>query len=192
MKIKKQLSEMRLFANEIIEDLRPYAERIEIAGSIRRNKPEVADVEIIYIPKYKETIVNQDLFGNIEIKKTDLLSEYILDNKDYDFRLNKLGSKTYGLHNKLMLFKDVPLDLFSASEHNFAIIKLIRTGSFEFNIFLAQRALAIGSPLKEYEGGTIKNNKIIQFQTEQEIFEYYDIKYLTPEERTDPKNFKIL
>ncbi len=38
--------------------LAPYCERIEIAGSIRRKKPEVKDIELVAIPKLE----NQSIF----------------------------------------------------------------------------------------------------------------------------------
>jgi DNA polymerase/3'-5' exonuclease PolX len=38
-------------AQETVELLRPHCERIEIAGSIRREKPEPNDIEIVAIPK---------------------------------------------------------------------------------------------------------------------------------------------
>lgn len=47
MKLDKALE----IAERIKELLAPYSERIEIAGSIRRKKPEVKDVELVAIPK---------------------------------------------------------------------------------------------------------------------------------------------
>jgi DNA polymerase/3'-5' exonuclease PolX len=45
-------------AGRIVEALRPYCERIEIAGSLRREKPMVGDIEIVAIPRRPV-----DLFG---------------------------------------------------------------------------------------------------------------------------------
>lgn len=38
-----QLNQARELAANLVEQMRPYCERVEIAGSIRRHKPEVAD-----------------------------------------------------------------------------------------------------------------------------------------------------
>lgn len=38
-------------AEEIKEALAHHCERIEIAGSIRRKKPEVGDIELLFVPK---------------------------------------------------------------------------------------------------------------------------------------------
>ena len=38
-------------ARELCEALKPHCERLIVAGSLRRGKQEVGDVEILYIPK---------------------------------------------------------------------------------------------------------------------------------------------
>ncbi len=38
-------------AEKVKAQLAPHCERIEIAGSIRRKKPDVGDIEIVAIPK---------------------------------------------------------------------------------------------------------------------------------------------
>lgn len=45
------LSEAKTIALEIYELLKPHCERIKIAGSIRREKAFVNDIEIVCIPK---------------------------------------------------------------------------------------------------------------------------------------------
>lgn len=40
-----------VIAEKIKAQLAPHCDRIEIAGSIRRKKPEVKDIEIVVIPK---------------------------------------------------------------------------------------------------------------------------------------------
>ncbi len=46
-----QLDKALEIAEKTKELLAPYCERIEIAGSIRRKKPEVKDIELVAIPK---------------------------------------------------------------------------------------------------------------------------------------------
>jgi DNA polymerase/3'-5' exonuclease PolX len=47
---KVPLEVARKLACEVIEKLRPACQRIEIAGSIRRAKPEVGDIELVVVP----------------------------------------------------------------------------------------------------------------------------------------------
>ena len=46
-----QLCKIQRIANSVLKELKPYCERIEIAGSIRRQKPDPNDIEIVAIPK---------------------------------------------------------------------------------------------------------------------------------------------
>lgn len=45
------LERARQLANAVRDELAPGCQRIEIAGSIRRRKPEIGDIEIVCIPK---------------------------------------------------------------------------------------------------------------------------------------------
>jgi DNA polymerase/3'-5' exonuclease PolX len=47
-------------ADRVRDLLAPHCDRIEIAGSIRRQKADVGDIEIVAIPK---TVTDGDLFG---------------------------------------------------------------------------------------------------------------------------------
>ena len=67
-------------AQGIVNHLRDYTGRIEIAGSLRREKQDVGDIEIICIPKVQKVDSHVSLFGVAEKKEVNLL----------DKRLNEL------------------------------------------------------------------------------------------------------
>jgi len=48
---RMKLEEAQVIAEKTKALLAPYCERIEIAGSIRRKKPDVGDIELVAIPK---------------------------------------------------------------------------------------------------------------------------------------------
>ena len=52
------LVKAKKWADRIVEILAPHCDRIEIAGSIRRQKPTIGDIEVVCIPKQ-----NLDMFG---------------------------------------------------------------------------------------------------------------------------------
>lgn len=52
----------KAIADRLLAQIGPYCERIEIAGSVRRGKPDVHDIEIVAVPKITEM---SDMFGNI-------------------------------------------------------------------------------------------------------------------------------
>lgn len=99
MKAKLPLKDAAALALLMVERLKPYCERIEIAGSIRRRKPEIGDIELLAIPKYEET----DTFG----KFTENHTLDLLDWSDYG-KFIKGGHK----YKQITLFKGINLDLF--------------------------------------------------------------------------------
>ncbi|MEW6287659.1 MAG: hypothetical protein AB1509_15670 [Chloroflexota bacterium] len=58
MKTKLPLPEAQKIAARVIDALAPHCQRIEVAGSIRRQSPQVGDIEIVCQPK-----TGADLFG---------------------------------------------------------------------------------------------------------------------------------
>jgi DNA polymerase/3'-5' exonuclease PolX len=44
-----QIAKATAIAERIKAELAPYTERIEIAGSVRRRKPEVKDIELVAV-----------------------------------------------------------------------------------------------------------------------------------------------
>src|SRR5437879_3251534 len=62
-KSKIKLTHARAIADDLIEKITPLCERCEIAGSIRRQKAEVGDIEIVAVPRWIEVPDPDDLFG---------------------------------------------------------------------------------------------------------------------------------
>lgn len=68
------LSRAKVLAEEVRQVLAPYCEQIEIAGSIRREKAEVGDIEIICIPKFVEEEAEiepglDSFLGDVDLEK---------------------------------------------------------------------------------------------------------------------------
>lgn len=47
---RRPLAEALGIASSIVAELKPYCKRIEIAGSIRRQRPTIGDIEIVCLP----------------------------------------------------------------------------------------------------------------------------------------------
>ena len=56
----------RHLAGELSDLLRPYCERIEIAGGIRRNKPEPHDIELVAVPRMRKEVVSTPLGTTVD------------------------------------------------------------------------------------------------------------------------------
>ena len=160
-KIKLEVAEK--VANDVIDYLRPMCERIEIAGSIRRKKPTVHDIDIVALPN------PEYCFKNLQ---------EILEDK---------GAETVLSGNKLIKqnFRGVQVDIYGATENNFEVIFLIRTGSAEHNKLLCQKAIAKGLRLK-FDLGLMSvagQGQNIVANTEEGILSYLFGAFIPPEKR---------
>lgn len=61
--IPMSLRQARATAFEMVEALRPYCHRVEVAGSVRRGRDWINDIEIVAIPKATIEPAPTDLFG---------------------------------------------------------------------------------------------------------------------------------
>lgn len=144
------LAKAEALAMELVEILRPVTDRIEIAGSIRRRKAEVGDIEIVMAPRFEE--VPGDLFGdttdriNHQFKRVlELRREGVLTD-----RPNSLGHPACGERFQRMLYKGVPCDLFSVvPPRQWGFIFWLRTGPAHQNKTMMTR---------RSEGGTLPDH----------------------------------
>lgn len=180
--------EAMLVALELLEELRPVCDRAEIAGSLRRKKVRVADVEVVFVPIYKKGEKADDLFAAppminaAELVITKLVAQGVLGK-----RLNSKGYEAWGLMNKLAVHKasGIPVDLFTASAENFYNYLVCRTGPSTSNIEICQRAIAKGWQWSPYgwgfkREGTAETHRVA---SEREVFEFVGMEYKEPWDR---------
>ena len=126
-------------ARPLVEEMSPFCERIEIAGSIRRGCQGVKDVELVAIPRWELGAVI-DLFGTTD--ESNSLHAWALDAERRGLlRWIKTGTseiepwtpKPEGKYWRALLREDVKLDLFLPRQDNFGLLYLIRTGHKEFS-----------------------------------------------------------
>lgn len=154
--------------------LTPTCERIEIAGSLRRQRPEVSDIELLVIPRW---------WAGLDL--LDTAAKRMIANGVLDYRRNKRGSPMYGLQNKYLLHvaSGIPIDIFSTDAECWPMALVIRTGPKESNITIATAAQRKGWRLKAYGGGFDTPNGPIRCQSEREVFELVGLPYLEPQDR---------
>jgi len=157
-----RLEQARQIANNIKKILTPYCDRIEIAGSIRRRKPIVHDIDIVLIEKPESALIIPSLLATIGA-----------------ITLN--GSKIKRLHYG---DADINIDIYTATPASWSTLLLIRTGSKKNNIRLATIAKRKGWQLKANGDGLFNNHgDRIAGDTEQTIYQVLDIPYQKPHER---------
>ena len=110
--------------------LKPFCNRIDIAGSIRRRKEVVKDIEIVCIPKSKELYTNGDLFSQPAANNGHLSA-------NFSQAANSLGKvlkgNPSGRYMQIELPEGLNLDLFMTTEEDYYRQLAIRTGPSEFS-----------------------------------------------------------
>jgi len=169
-----ELTRARAVADEIMGLLNGGCDRKEIAGSIRRRKPDVGDIELLCIPKYEGVI------DRLDRRVQGLMFQGVLA-----LRLNKLGRKVYGPKNKLMLHvpSGIGVDIFSTTEECWPVALVVRTGGKKSNMRIATAALQKGYQFHAYGSGFSTPSGEIVCRSEREVFEAVGLPYREPWER---------
>jgi DNA polymerase/3'-5' exonuclease PolX len=119
-------------AVDICYKLEPFCEKINIAGSIRRRKLQVKDIEIICIPKSE---ILKDMFGWDEgTIRTPLFGKAVIG-------LGKIiKGNTDGKYMQIELPEKINLDLFIPDQYDYYRQYAIRTGSADYSA----KVIAVG------------------------------------------------
>lgn len=162
--------------------------RIQAAGSLRRKRADVGDIELLLIPADPVRERNPaDLFEWISVSPTDKAICAMISQGVLEKRKNVMGLETYGEKNKLMrhLPSGIPVDLFSTDPDCWFVSLVIRTGSKETNLRLTMGAQKLGRRLLAYGAGVRDNQtgEIFPCRSERDVFDLCGVPYLEPEER---------
>jgi len=158
------LTEAERTAAQIKATLEAHCELIEVAGSIRRQKPKVHDIDFVVVAK------------------SDADWQRIND------KLKQLKAKPNCSGNSVIktfmpcengFFQ---VDFYRATPSTFGILLLVRTGSADHNVWLAGCAISKGMRIK-YSKGLIKDGIAIAGETEQGVFEALNFLCPLPCER---------
>ena len=167
--------------------LRPFTERLIVAGSLRRRKPEVGDVEILYIPKFSTE--PEGLFDTRSVNTVDRKLEEMLQVGTICKRLTVRGSETWGDKNKLAVHaaSGIPVDFFAATEASWFNYLVCRTGGAENNKRIATAAQAKGWMWNPYGPGFSRvsglGKETFTVHSERDVFDFVGLPYLEPWER---------
>lgn len=179
--VKIPLPEARRMAEALCADLAPHCTRIEIAGSIRRMRPMVGDIEIVCIPKEVPVDAGTDIFGNplpCADKQRD--KGFVAVVRRYTATHVK-GHAATGRYVQFITRTGVKVDLFMARPENWGYILAIRTGSAEFSQSLAWRWKKLG--YEGVDGMLTKYWKDVPLREERDLFDLLGIQWVQPSER---------
>lgn len=148
---------------DILQDIRDkdIIERAEVAGSTRRRRATIGDIDILTISDEPEDVI--DYFTSMpEIKAV----------------LSKGPRKS-----TVVFSSDIQADILVVEEENFGAALLYFTGSKAHNIELRKIAKDKGWKLSEYGLEERDSEEKIASKTEEDIYKKLDLKFIRPELR---------
>lgn len=167
----------RKWADQLYARLLPACLRIEVAGSVRREKQECGDLEIVVIPNGQA--LNQLLATWMEEK----LIAHIVPKQRW-------GDKQKSFTFTTNIGSTVQVDLFICTPQTWGVNFMIRTGSAVFS----QRMV---TPRGDYRKGIMPaqyyvsearvwlNGTALDTPEEEDVFRLWGIEYIPPQSRTD-------
>jgi DNA polymerase (family X) len=158
------LKEAERIAAQVKAAVGSLCERIEVAGSIRRQKPKIHDIDFVMVTK------NDAEWQKINEKLKQLKAKPNCSG-------NSVIKAFLPCQNGLF-----QVDFYRAKPSTFGIHLLVRTGSAGHNMWLAGYAFSKGMRIK-YSQGLIKDNSVIAAETEKEVFAALGLPYPLPSER---------
>jgi DNA polymerase/3'-5' exonuclease PolX len=182
-----ELERAKRLADDLVVKLTPSCDRIEIAGSIRRGKAEVKDIEIVAEPVFEDPLT---LFGDAPVTRS--LLDKALNVMWYhgEFVFIKNGPKYKQLQLVVGGGPTIKVDLFLVTPPaQWGVIQVIRTGPAEFSRWMVT-PLSKGGALPD--GYAVKNGCVVHhgqvqcaqpMPEEQDFFHFCGLMWMEPKER---------
>lgn len=146
---------------------------IFIAGSIRREKKTIGDVDFVvkesWLPSVKRAI---------EIIQINFLDEEI---KIFCTKASKYKKMSHAIMK--VNGEPLKLEFYAAKENGWIPMIVFATGSGDFNIMQRRKAIAKGYMLSQHGLFVRATNEQLETLSEVQLFEHLGMKYLTPQER---------
>jgi DNA polymerase (family 10) len=158
------LKEAERLADQLKAAAEAQCDRIEVVGSIRRQRTKVHDIDFVVVTK-----------NDAEWQKISDKLKYLKAKPNCSG--NSVIKAFVPCQNGLF-----QVDFYRAKPSTFGIHLLVRTGSADHNMWLAGYAISKGMRIK-YSEGLIKDGMAIAGETEQGVFEALGLPYPLPSMR---------
>ena len=163
-------------AEKLIEYLKkcPQVKRAEYAGSLRRMKETIGDIDILVAAK------DGGIRGGKATPDSRKIMEYFIKYEEVDKPIATGETKT-----SVILKSGIQVDVRVIDENIFGAAMQYFTGSKAHNVTLRDRAKKMGLKISEYGVFRVKDDKLIAGKTEEDVYKAVGLPYFMPEMRED-------
>ena len=184
---KIELAEARRIADKVVDHIFASMARVEVAGSIRRQKPVVGDIEIVGIPGNREKLIK-------------LLEEVGQHIKPGVPGVVPWSPKVSAKYLRVRLEEGMNLDVFLGTPENWGGLFMMRTGSgvgptgnsfdgFIPGAFKRWKTLSGGGRMTDCMP-TMPDGTQLWIPEEQDFFDLLEMDFVPPEQRTSKNVIK--
>ena len=154
-------------ASKIAAVLTPFCHRIEIAGSIRRRRPLVGDIDLV-----------------VELKDADGFTARLRQNTmpQSSGDQNIIVTLKNGFQLDIFIARPSETDLLGTTPGTWGTLLLCRTGSRQHNVWIATRAAERSLHWNPYHG-LYSGKTVVASETEEHIFKALGLPFIAPENR---------
>lgn len=156
------------YAAKLMETLTPYCDRIAVAGSIRRRRPIVGDIDLVVLTRDKRAFKDRCMQSCIVLQDGD--ENFICETRN-DIQID------------VFFARQAQTELFTHVPGTWGSVLLCRTGSTEHNIYLIEHAKRLGLAWVPNAGVRDSEYNILAAETEEEIFAALKLDFIPPEKR---------
>jgi len=191
-----ELEKARAIAEELKNRLQESCNRIEITGSIRRQKPKVDKIKLLCIPAPVEGVPispEDPLFSLISSQKwlpewddEDAVHDWVMEMMHQEvLDWTSAGSRAYSTARKSVIHQPsgIVVDILSTNAQCWAVALVVATGGAKTNRRIAAAAREKGWRFQTSGDGFDTPDSHVTCSTEQEVFEVVGLSCLPPEQR---------
>ncbi len=172
--MKRRLAwfDVRALSRELVERLRPGCERIEVAGSFRRGRPMVGDIELVAVPRVEAA---RDMFG-LEVALISSL----------DAEVGRLGVVLLkdGEKFKQFIWNGIQVDLFVQPDPaTWGVNFMLRTGSADFSKWMMtprSKGGAMPGGMRVAGSRLWRDGVVVETPEERDVFREMGVAWMLP------------
>lgn len=122
-KERMPLARAETLAQHLYEHLAPGCYRLEVAGSLRRRKPDIGDIEFVAIPRFEDNLFGEPGHSSLDFYIERMLASALIECVKGGEKYKQFRVPSYHCN----------LDLFIVQPETWGVIFTLRTGPKEFS-----------------------------------------------------------
>jgi len=154
-----------------------HVKRIDYAGSLRRGKETIGDLDLLVVANPDDAVSIMDAFVGL-----DLVAE-VISHGETKSSVRTDGS--VGVSGRISSGEGMQVDLRVVPAESYGSALMYFTGSKEHNVRLRERAISMGMKLSEWGLTKQSSGEVVAGKTEQEVFKALKLVWVPPELRED-------